>query len=186
MSRRFGSAKALARFHGIPLIEHLQNLLLRTQVDEIIIVLGAQADLVKPHLLKHKNVKFVYNKDYNLGQTSSFKIGIQGTSPDTDGFLLLPVDYPLIQEKTIDTLIDYSKEKAPFILIPTFRDQKGHPPLFSSRLREEILSLDNACGLNTIAHAHESETTLLPILDSGVIKTFNTQEELDSLKQSEG
>jgi CTP:molybdopterin cytidylyltransferase MocA len=183
LSQRFGSPKALARFNGETIVERLQNLLLRTQVHEIITVLGAQAKLIKPYLLKHKCVKFVYNKDYNLGQTSSFKVGLQSVSKKVHGFLLLPVDYPFITEDTINRLTDFYKENNPLILIPSFEGQKGHPPLFSNRLRDEFLTLDNNCGLYSVAHTHPSETKILTVTDRGVIQTFNTQEEFEALKR---
>ncbi|VAX34845.1 hypothetical protein MNBD_UNCLBAC01-1087, partial [hydrothermal vent metagenome] len=74
-SARFGSPKALAKqpSNNRPIIEKIQKTLLKTKIDEIIIVLGAHAESIKPFLLKHKNIKVVYNKDHNFGQTSSFK-----------------------------------------------------------------------------------------------------------------
>lgn len=183
VSRRFGSPKALARLDGETVLERLQKLLIKTQVNEIIIVLGAHANLVKPYLLKHKCIKFVHNKDYKFGQTSSFKAGLQCAAQDAQGILLLPVDYPFIQEETVNRLIDFYKEANPLILIPSFEGQKGHPPLFSNRLRGEILALDNNSGLNSIAHSHQAQTKLLPVSDHGVVQTFNTQEEFEALKR---
>jgi len=80
LSQRFGSPKALAQWNTGTVIEHLQNLLVKSQVDEIIVVCGAHADQIKPHILEHKQVRFVYNKDYNFGQTSSFKAGLKSVS----------------------------------------------------------------------------------------------------------
>jgi len=131
-SERFGSPKALADLHNETVIEHLQKILLETQVSEIIVVLGACADQIKPYLLDHKKVRFVYNKDYNFGQTSSFKVGVEAVSRDAKGIMLLPVDYPLVLADTINALIRYFLDNNPRILIPTFKDKKGHPPLYSA------------------------------------------------------
>lgn len=185
-SRRFGSPKALATLDGETVIQRLQKLLLRTQVSEIITVLGAHASRIKPHLLKHKTIKVVHNKDYKFGQTSSFKAGLRCASQTTRGILLLPVDYPLIREDTINTLIDFYKENSPLILIPTYEGQKGHPPLFSNRLRGDFLALDNTSGLNSLAHVYETQTKLLPVSDRGVVQTFNTREEFEALKRYGG
>jgi len=182
LSRRFGSPKALAKLDGETVIEHLQKLLLKTQVGEIIVVLGAQAGRTKPHLLNHKKVRFVYNKDYNLGQTSSFKAGLQSISDRVGGIMLLPVDYPLIREETVDALIRHFSDHAPLIAVPAFEGKKGHPPLFSVRLRDEFLSLDNECGVNTVMRARQSETVVLPVEDAGVIRTFNTRAEFMEIK----
>lgn len=179
LSQRFGSPKALAKRHNETVVEHLQKMLIESQVSEIIVVLGAYADRIKPYLLDHTKVKFVYNKDYNFGQTSSFKSGLADISSDTRGIMLLPVDYPLISSNTIDTLIRYFLDTDPRILIPAFDGKKGHPPLYSADLRDEFLALDNESGLNIVARTHQSQTVVLPVEDIGVISTFNTLDEFE-------
>ena len=177
LSRRFGSPKALAILERETVIERLQNLLLTTQIDEIVIVLGAQAECIKPYLLKHNKVKFVYHKDYNLGQTSSFKAGMLGSSKNVDGFLLLPVDYPFIKKQTINALIRFFKKCRPLMVIPSFDGKRGHPPLFSAVLKHELLNIDNTCGINSLIQAHKDGVEILAVEDEGVVRTFNTPEE---------
>ena len=181
-SSRFGSPKALARLNGKKLIEHLQELLLATQLHEIIIVLGHGAEQIKPFLFKHKKIKVVYNKDYKFGQTSSFKCGLKEVAAPATGILLFPVDYPLIKKETIDMLISCFKEKSPMALIPSCQDKKGHPPVFAIRLKNEFLALKNSMGINTVIHHHIDDVTLLPVDDAGVLKSFNTKEEFEQLK----
>ena len=184
LSQRFGSPKALARFNGETVIARLQAMLVASRADEIVIVLGAFADEIKPHLLKHGKIRSVHNKDFQLGQTSSFKTGLRAVSDGAQGILLLPVDYPLLQKDTVDQLIDHFTEHSPLILVPVFDDRKGHPPLFSRRLRTEMLALENSQGINSIEHAHSQETVLLPVNDPGVLRAFNTQDEFEEIRRS--
>ena len=181
-SSRFGSPKALARLNGQKAIEHLQELLLTTQLHEIIIVLGHGAGQIKPFLFKHTKIKVVYNKDYKFGQTSSFKYGLKHVSPQATGILLLPVDYPWIQNKTVGQLIKIFEEKEPLALVPSYQDRKGHPPIFHVRLKEEFLSLKDSVGINDVFHHHPEGTIVLPVDDCGIVKTFNTKEEFEQLK----
>lgn len=181
-SSRFGSSKALARFNGQTLIEHLQELLLSTQLHEIIIVLGHGAEEIKPFLFKHKRIKVVYNKDYKFGQTSSFKCGLKDLDAQATGILLFPVDYPLIKSQTVDTLINCFEEKKPAVLIPSCQDKKGHPPILNAGLKNELLALEDSAGVNTVIHRHADDVIVLPVDDTGVIKSFNTKEEFEQLK----
>jgi len=183
LSQRFGFPKALAPWRCTNIITHLQKNLVVSEVNEIIVVLGAHAELIKLHLLKHKQVKVVYNKDYNFGQTSSFKVGLQAVSDKTTGVLLLPVDYPAIQMTTISEMLRQFRESGSDIVVPTFHGKKGHPPLFSIRLRDELLALDNDTGLNSVIHAHKDALTLFPVNDQGIISTFNTPEEFEAIKK---
>lgn len=181
-SSRFGSPKALARLNGRALIEHLQELLLASQLHEIIIVLGHGAEQIKPFLFKHRKIKVVYNKNYKFGQTSSFKCGIKEIAAPTTGALLFPVDYPLIKKETIDTLITCFDKKNPVALIPSYDDRNGHPPIFNIQLKDEFQNLEDALGVNTVIHRHINEAAVLPVDDPGVIKSFNTKEEFERLK----
>lgn len=183
LSSRFGSPKALARINDKTVIEDLQSLLLETQLDEIIIVLGHAAELITPFLFNHKKVKVVYNKDYKFGQTSSFKAGLGSVSPSSTGIMLLPVDYPLIKKETFSQLISQFEKEKPAILVPVYKNKKGHPPIFSSSLKDSFLSLNNDEGINTVIHQHPADTTLSPLGDAGIIKSFNTRAEFDQLKK---
>ncbi len=176
LSSRFGSPKALAQINGKTIIEHLLKICVTLPLDQIIVVLGASAEEIKPRILEHKKVNVVYNKNYKMGQTSSFKAGVKNISLKSTGIMLLPVDYPLVKKETFELLIKCFSRKRPLILIPTFKNCKGHPPLFSVSLKKEILDIDDSSGINTIIHNHP-ETLLCPVSDPGVIQTFNTKEE---------
>jgi len=181
LSTRFGSPKPLANLKGTTVIEYLQKTLTDSQVDEIIIVLGAYHEEIKTHILNHKKIKVVYNKDYNLGQTSSFKTGLRHTLEDSDGIMLLPADYPVVRRETIDLLIEnFSKQKT-LMLIPTHHGKKGHPPIFHGTLTETILKMDDSSGLNVLAKQNAFEVRLLEVDDPGILYTFNNPEELKDL-----
>ena len=188
LSSRFGSAKALAKIsdeHTV--IEALQTQLTASKISEILVVLGAHAEAVKPHIFKHMKIKVVYNKDYILGQTSSFKAGLAQISPQSSGVVILPVDFAFIKTHTFDYLIEcFYKENNSSILIPTFQNRKGHPPLFRTNITEEFFGLDDNLGINEVFHRHTENTKLLPVDDPGVVSSFNTREEFENLKKQFG
>jgi len=180
-SQRYGSPKALAEIDGKTLIELHQQRLINTHILEVIVVTGSHATEITPFLFNHKHINVVYNKDHNFGQTSSFKAGLKLVSVESEGAFLLPVDYPFIKESSFVSIQEqFVKLQSP-IIIPTFQGVKGHPPLFSRHLFEEILSLDNTQGLNSIAKKHKEDTFLLEVDDPGVTQTFNTVEEFENL-----
>ena len=183
LSERFGSSKALAEIKGQPIIERLQKMILKTLVDETIIVLGARQELLAPHVFKHKKITSVYNKHYKFGQTSSIQTALKILPADTNGFFILPVDFPMIASSTIQALIGEFNKNPDRIIIPTFKDRRGHPPLFSAKLKDQILTLPHSLGLNTVIHQNTSELRTLEINDAGVLKTFNTPAEFQKIIQ---
>ncbi len=181
VSLRFGSPKPLARIDSKTIIEFIQERLLSTGLSEIIVVLGNQAEAIAPFVLKNPRIKYVVNANYKLGQTSSFKTGLEAVSPESKGIMLLPADTPLIKPSTIDELIRIFLEKSPAILVPAYADRKGHPPVFSARLKEELLGLKNDEPVSSILRKRQAEILKVPVDDEGVTLSFNTPEELEQI-----
>jgi molybdenum cofactor cytidylyltransferase len=184
LSSRFGSPKALAPIANSPAIVFLLKKLCASRIDEIIIVLGADQDAIEPHLFKHKLIRIVHNNDYKFGQTSSVQTGLKSISAEAEAFMTLPVDCPFVQTRTIDKLINQFTKTHPRILIPAFNSQKGHPPLFHISLKEDILKLKPAQGLNEIIHNPTHQTEILDLPDMGIVQTFNTPDELARILNS--
>jgi len=179
LSERFGSPKALANISGIPVIQHLQNTLLQSSCDKIVVVLGAHAPEIQPLIFIHSRIHVVYNKDYYFGQTSSVQAGWRQADNASEGVMFLPVDCPLVKASTIDAVIDHFKKNNPDILIPTYQNKKGHPPIFHQRLKSKVLGLPQDLGLNSLFADHPPQT--IEIDDSGIIKSFNTPEEFKKI-----
>ncbi len=179
LSQRFGSPKALAPINRNNAIQHLQQTLLASNCDEIVVVLGAQRTTIEPYVLKHKQISLVYNKDHNLGQTSSVQTALKSLSKDVTAVLLLPVDYPFMTSKTINQLIDFFKKQKPSIAIPTYQSRRGHPPIIDRSVFKSILDLPTGIGINSVFAQYPPAT--LEVEDSGIIKTFNTPEELKKI-----
>jgi len=178
-SERFGSPKALAQISGTTIIEHIQQTLLKSRCEQIIVVLGGHADQIAPSIFNHKRIRVVYNNRYNLGQTSSVQTGWREAENTSQGIMFLPVDCPLVLASSIDTIMDHFTENEAEILIPTYKGRKGHPPVFHQRLKDEILGLTTDQGLNSLFARHPPK--MLEVNDPGIIKSFNTPQELEAI-----
>ena len=180
-SERFGAPKALACLAGSTVIQHVQNTLLQSSCDQIIVVLGAHAPQIQPSIFIHSRIRVVYNKSYYLGQTSSVQAGWREADHLSEGIMFLPVDCPLVQASSIDKVIDHFKKTGPDILIPSYQNKKGHPPIFHQRLKSKIINLSMDMGLNSLFADHPPQT--IEIDDQGIIKSFNTPQELEAIKK---
>jgi molybdenum cofactor cytidylyltransferase len=187
LSSRFGSPKALAPIDHSPAIIFLIEKLLKTSLKEIIVVLGADRQQIEPCLFKHKTIRVVYNKDYNLGQTSTVQTALRSLSPEAKGFMVLPVDCPFIAAQTVEAMIERFKDTPPGrILIPAYQDHRGHPPVFDIRFKDPILQLDTASGINTILHDHPESITTVDLNDAGITQSFNTTQKFYEIKKTIG
>lgn len=98
-----------------------------------------------------------------------------------EGVMFLPVDCPAVKTSSIDTIIGHFEKSAPDILIPTYQGQKGHPPVFHRRLKPEAFHIPSNQGLNSLFADHPPQT--VEIDDPGIVKSFNTPEELEAIKK---
>ncbi len=188
-SQRFGSPKALAqilRQTTETAIERLQQTCLNSKIDEIIIVLGDHRTDIEPFVLKHPRIKTAINNEFARGQTSSFQVGLKMISSGAQGIMLFPVDTPIVKAQTINVLIEHFRKEIPQILIPMYQNKKGHPPIFHSKLKNDLLKLPDSIGLNEFQSARQSEISYVSVDDPGILRGFNTPEELEQIKKFHG
>src|SRR5438128_693723 len=93
-SFRMGSPKALLKIKDKTFVEHLAGILRAGGIEDVVIVLGADADLIRPSLGWFSGT-VVVNADWEQGQLTSIIAGLQAAS-NPAGAMICPVDHPLI------------------------------------------------------------------------------------------
>ena len=143
LSKRYNGNKLLVKIDGVPLIRKTVEIYLETEPYEIIVVVGHEQQKIKS-ALNGLNLKFVSNKKYKTGQSSSVIEGILSTNKNTDGYLFGLADQPFISKEIINKIINtfYLNQKEEILIVAPFKGKKrGNPILFSSLLREKLLKI---------------------------------------------
>ena len=94
--RMKGENKLIKEIDGIPLIKYAVKNILASAVDEVIIVLGYEENIIKSIVGVNNKIKFVYNKDFKKGISTSIKIGINHISKKSEAFFNSLGDMPNI------------------------------------------------------------------------------------------
>lgn len=89
LSTRFGRNKLLEWINGFSMIQRVVKSAIDSNADEVIVVLGYEADLIKQNL-KGLKCKFVYNENFKQGQSSSVKIGLVSVLEYARALIVLP------------------------------------------------------------------------------------------------
>jgi molybdenum cofactor cytidylyltransferase len=63
------------------------------------------------------------------------------------------------------------------IIIPVYRERKGHPIIISSDLFPEIYRTSLSVGLREVVRAHGSEIGFVPTEEKGVTQNIDTPED---------
>ena len=170
--RMDGENKLTKKIRGIPLIKHSVKNILASSVDELIIVLGHQKEIVEKLIDKSEKIKFIFNKDFENGMASSIKTGLNHLSKKAEAFFICLGDMPMVNSNVYNQLIKSRNQKD--ILVPTYKDQKGNPILFSILMKKEILNIQGDIGAKQILQSNEDKILKVEIADQGVTRDFNT------------
>ena len=190
-----GAQKVLLPYDGRTVIEHITAAIKAGGADEIIAVTGHQADRVA-RVLSNSGVRIAYNEDYHAGMLCSVRCGIRAAPAGSDAFLIALGDQPSIRADVVrlllDTFTSNQEQSATVrgtglgsILVPTYSGKRGHPLMFSSCFRKEVLCHFDDVGLRGLLIAHPDAVREIPMETSGILRDMNVPEdykkELDEL-----
>lgn len=179
-SRRMGSPKALLPYQGRPFLEHLLDIAKHPSIGVRRVVLGPDAATISSQVALAPE-EVVINKEWERGQLSSIQAAIRSLPAVTDGFLLCPVDHPLISASLIGELIEAFENTRSAIVLPLYRGRRGHPVIFAAHLYEELLNAPEEKGARAVVWAHPEEISEVPTNEEGCVLNLNDPEAFDKL-----
>ena len=184
-TRMRGKNKLLTRIEDKPIIRRVVENALNSKVDEVIVVLGWEAERIRDEL-QDLPCRFVVNIDYEKGQSSSVKAGLKEVGATTQAVLVLPGDVALIDPRSINRVLEaYNHERKP-IVVAAHNGRLGHPILLGRELFGEIEQIDEASfGLKSVVKKHEQAMRLVETDSENAIRDMDTPEDLKRLKQVE-
>jgi CTP:molybdopterin cytidylyltransferase MocA len=100
--------------------------------------------------------------------------------------MVLPVDYPGVQQETVAKLIQTFEERNATIVNPSCDGEPGHPVIFSRRVFAELLVTGLPDGARTVMAAHARDTFLVPVDDRGVLIDVDTREDYEKHVNNDG
>ena len=170
--RMNGENKLVKKFQGSPLIKHSIENILKSSVNELIIVLGYQKEIIEKIIEKNNKIKLVFNKNFKNGISSSIKTGLNFLSKESQGFFVCLGDMPLVNFNIYNKLIKYKKKNN--IVIPTYNGKQRNPVLFSISMKEKIMHIDGDSGAKKILKLNHEKLLNIEIDDRNFAKDFNT------------
>jgi molybdenum cofactor cytidylyltransferase len=172
-SKRMGFPKMLLTFNGVTMIENVILNVRKSQVQNIMVVLGANRDLLSEVIAKLP-VKYCYNDNYKEGMLSSVKCGINSIPADAEALLVFQGDQPMITPDVINRVIEAYSASGKGIVIPVNNKKRGHPLLLDKKYRSEIGKLDAGEGLRSLAYKFSEDVHEVETGDPGILLDFDT------------
>lgn len=132
----------------------------------IIIVGGYNIDKIKYIPKKYNKVKLILNPNYEAGMFSSIKEGLKYIKEER--FFLTPGDYPLIKKDVYKIMANIGKD----IVIPAYKNKKGHPVLIKSYLINEIIN--NTIYSSLKDYIINKDYFIVNVQDKGILLDVDT------------
>jgi len=178
-SQRMGAFKPLLPWGTQTVIEACVDYLHKGGAQQIVVVLGHQADELRDQL-NDLPVQFALNPAPDSQMNASIVAGLQEVPASTKATLIALADHPAVPPAVVSTLIDEWKKGAPLV-IPTWQNRGGHPVLIDLHYRTELQNLDPARGLKALFQAHPDQVRRVPVDSPFVARDMDTWDDYRAL-----
>src|ERR1700757_1107821 len=103
-STRMGMIKQLLRMDGRPLLQHVLDHVRTSEVGQIVLVLGASADVIQREI-EVQGVRVVVNENYAQGMGAWLRAGLSAVVSEAEAGVIVLADQPFVQSSTVNQLI---------------------------------------------------------------------------------
>lgn len=172
-SNRMGENKLLIELDGVRLIDRVISEAKKSDLDKLILIY--REDEIKK-IGDFFKIETIYNKNANLGQSESMKLGIRNTDSGSS-YMFLVGDQPFLTKDIINNLIDSHKLNKNKIVVPHYNGKRGMPTIFPSIFREELLKIDGDIGGRDIIIENRDKIVKL-VFDKKYGLDIDTKEDL--------
>lgn len=163
-STRMGRPKQLLPAGGGKLLERILDEALRSDLDEVILVLGHLFEDIRTVLgqvLEHPKLKVIENRQYKQGISSSIIAGLSEVEESHDHVMILLADMPHIDANLIDLLVRrYIDSRLPLGAIK-LKTKRTHPVIFSRKLFHELHNLKGDVGARGLFKKYADQVCLV-------------------------
>lgn len=182
---RFGGGKLLAQLVDRPLIEATFENLRDAPVDEIIAVVGADAEKLR-EVCERYGARTVENEEWERGQSTSVLAGLRACGEGARAAVVLLGDQPFVGSGAVERLVAAFDEGAK-IAAATYAGERRNPVLFSREtwpLLEAELAGDE--GARSVLRRHPGLVVEVPCDGVGDPADVDTREDLRRLQEMHG
>ena len=173
-SKRLKSENKLIKLYkNKPLINYSLNVLTKSKVNKIIIVLGHQHKELKKIIKKNKKIIFTYNKNYKKGMASSIKVGLKKVSKNDDGFIVAQSDMPFVKLSDINKICRSIKTKKFLVHALKYKNRLGNPIGFDISLIKKFKNIKGQFGAKFMVKRLKNRTNFINISSLKSFKDFD-------------
>jgi molybdenum cofactor cytidylyltransferase len=163
--------------------DRITRTLLDAGIDEVVVVVGADARAIREQARPLPGVRIVDNPDYERGQLTSLLAGLSAFEhQEPEALLVTLIDVPLVSAATVRAVVGMWRNHRAEIVRPASRGRHGHPVIFDRSLFGELRHADPAQGAKPVVRAHAANILDVDVDDEGAFIDIDTPEEYERVR----
>ncbi|MCZ2126920.1 MAG: putative selenium-dependent hydroxylase accessory protein YqeC [Anaerolineales bacterium] len=177
---RYGDLKQLLDWKGKPFVRRVAETALQANLNPVVVVVGFRHAEVESHL-RDLPVTVVYNPDFEQGQSSSVKAGINVLPSNIGAAIFLLADQPQIPASVVQALTESHNAERQSILAPLVLEERRANPVLMDRVAfPDLLQLSGDAGGRAIFDKHK--VSYLAWHDDSLLFDVDKPEDYEKLK----
>ncbi len=180
-SRRMGRPKMLLPWGKTTVLGQVIATLAAGGIGEILVVTGGARKAVEDevrHLAERFPVQSIYNTAHAQGgMISSIQRGLRGVPPGRRAALIVLGDQPQVRARTVQRVCEAFARRGASLVVPSYRNRRGHPWLIARPLWEDLLTLRPPQTPRDFLNAHAGEIHYVIVEDEGILQDLDTPED---------
>ena len=159
-----GFPKQLIMHEGEPLVRRIAAAAVEAGASPVVVVLGANAEMIAPVLTGLASVTTVVNREWSKGLASSLATGLSALFEDAacDGVLVTLADQPLVDAAALRRLVAaFDNERR--IVASAYNHTMGVPAVFAREHVDALMRLTGDAGAGSWLRSRPNEVTLIPL-----------------------
>jgi molybdenum cofactor cytidylyltransferase len=182
-STRLGRPKQLLLWRGEPFVRVVARTAIGAGLDPVIVVTGSDADAVSA-ALEDLPVQIVHNANWESGQSSSLRLGLQRLPPSIGSALFLLADQPQVTLDVIRALVDaHAAGLFPIVAPLVHEERRANPVLFDRDTFTDLAQLQGDVGGRAIFSKYRVE--YLPWHDDRLLLDVDTEADYHRLVEDD-
>jgi molybdenum cofactor cytidylyltransferase len=158
-SSRLGRPKQLLDLRGRMVLQRVLDAALAKSLDEVVVVLGHEAQRIGQAIEPNGRVRSVTNPDYLDGQSTSLRAGLRALNEACEAAVVLLGDQPGLRPETVDAVVRTWRKRGGPIVQAAYGGRPAHPTLFARAIWPEIEALTGDQGARDLIVADPSRRT---------------------------
>lgn len=171
-SQRMGRPKALLVRDGDSFLDHCTRVLRAGGCDDVVVVVNGEDASTLRAAERVGNV-VVASPDLAPMPIDSLRLGLRSVSGPADCVVVLPVDCPFVDARTVASLLATYVRKECDAVVPVFEGEPGHPVVLGRALFP-ALERPWPEGLRSLLEANEGRVLRVDTRDAAVLTDVDT------------